>query len=118
MQRAEGCRQVKAPTETDTVRAILEWLALRRVFAWRNNTTGVYDPTRKCFRKFTGMKGVSDILGVLPGGRLLAIEAKKKGGYPTPEQRAFIEAVNDAGGLAFVARSVDDVETRLIGIVA
>ena len=52
--------------EADLVRACLEWLALRRVKAWRMNNTGVYDPARKAFRSFRGERGVPDILGVLP----------------------------------------------------
>lgn len=108
---------MKAPTENDVVQACLQWLALHNVMAWRNQTTGLYDPTRKVFRKFTGLKGVSDILGILPGGRFLAVEAKKKGGYPSPEQREFIQNVNDRGGIAFVARSTEDLETHLKGLV-
>lgn len=108
---------MKSPTENDVVQACLQWLALHNVMAWRNQTTGLYDPTRKVFRKFNGLKGVSDILGVLPGGRFLGIECKKKGGYPSPEQRAFIQMVNDAGGLAFVARGTEDLEAHLLGLV-
>jgi hypothetical protein len=53
-------------------------------------------------------KGVSDILGVWKG-RLLAIEVKRPGGKVSDEQQAFIDRVNKLGGIAFVARSVDDV---------
>lgn len=94
---------------------ILMWLKLNNIFAWKNQTTGMFDPKRKCFRKFLGLKGVSDILGVLPGGRLLAIEVKCPKKYPTPEQREFLKRVNDLGGLAFLARSVKDVELHLEG---
>lgn len=59
-------------------------------------------------------KGVSDILGVLPGGRFLAIEVKKQPGKkPTALQGRFIDCVNKAGGLAFVAVCVDDVAVAL-----
>src|SRR4051812_31915703 len=61
----------------DLVSACLHLLALQGVRAWRNNTTGVYDPQRKRFRTFTGRKGISDILGIIPPtGRLLAVECK------------------------------------------
>jgi len=60
---------VKKSTESALVRACLDFLALRGVFAFRVNTTGIFDPGRKVFRPFQGMRGVSDILGLLDGGR-------------------------------------------------
>lgn len=100
---------MKRRTETQLVSACLDMLAIHGIFAWRNNTTGVYDPTRSRFRRFTGMKGVSDILGVMNGGRLLAVECKHGWGTLTKEQRAFLSAVADRGGLAMVVRSVDEL---------
>lgn len=58
-------------------------------------------------------RGVSDILGVLPNGRALAIEVKRPGGKPTEAQQLFLHEVNRAGGLAFTASSVDEVEAYL-----
>jgi hypothetical protein len=63
----------------------------------------------------THTRGVSDIIGCIPKtGRFLAIEVKRPGGKPTPEQQQFIDTINAAGGLAFVARSVEEVEQRLM----
>jgi Holliday junction resolvase len=56
--------------------------------------------------------GVSDIIGIYKG-RYLAIEVKAPKKEPSENQRAFIDRVNHEGGLAFVARSVDDVITGL-----
>jgi len=85
-------------------------LTAHGVRAWRNNTTGVFDPQKKCFRRFSGRKGISDILGIVPPtGRLIAVECKSGKGKLTPEQREFLADVTAAGGLAIVARSVDDV---------
>ena len=63
---------MKKPTESALVRNCLELLQLRGVFAFRVNTTGIFDPGRNVFRSFQGMCGVSDILGLLDGGRFLA----------------------------------------------
>lgn len=65
------------------------------------------------------LKGVSDIVGILPGGRFLAIEVKRPGNERgvTLEQRAFIDRINKSGGLAFVATSISDVRARLEGVV-
>ncbi len=43
-------------------------------------------------------------------GRFFAIEVKSAEGKPTPEQTAFLAAVVRAGGIAFLARSVKDVQ--------
>ena len=52
--------------------------------------------------------GSADIIGIAPCGRFLAIEIKTSKGRPTKEQLRFIEAVNNAGGIAGIARSVED----------
>ena len=60
-----------------------------------------------------GTKGVSDILGVLPGGRFLALEVKTAKGKLTPAQADFLQSVAGGGGLAFMAQSAEEVRTRL-----
>lgn len=90
---------------------------------------------RRWFVQF-GVRGMSDLLGwksircpagephradcAACGGRgrlavLLAVEVKRPGQKVTPEQEAFLAGVRQAGGIALVARSVDDVlrERRL-----
>ena len=57
--------------------------------------------------------GMSDILGMLKGGRLFAIECKSRTGKIMPHQQDFLDLINSGGGLAFVARSVEDVTIRL-----
>ena len=52
--------------------------------------------------------GSADIIGIAPCGRFLAIEIKTSKGRPTKEQLRFIDAVNNAGGIAGIARSVED----------
>lgn len=52
--------------------------------------------------------GSSDIIGIAPDGRFLAIEVKTSKGRASKEQLRFIEAVRNAGGIAGIARSVDD----------
>ena len=52
--------------------------------------------------------GSADIIGIAPCGRFLAIEIKTSKGRATKEQLRFIEAVNNAGGIAGIARSVED----------
>jgi hypothetical protein len=53
-------------------------------------------------------KGSSDLIGVGPGGRFLAIEVKTKRGRATDEQMAFVETVRAMGGIAGICRSPED----------
>lgn len=103
--------------ETKLVKAILDWLAAKGIFAWRTNNTAVYDPSRGVMRTFHGLKGVSDILGILSTndhcGTFLAIEVKTETGKLSADQEAFLERIKREGGIAIVARSIDDVERAL-----
>src|SRR5438067_1269941 len=82
-------RSMKAPRETDIVRACLQLLQLRKVPAWRNNTGAAAFAAggRRRFVRF-GVAGAADVFGVLPpSGRLLAVEVKVPGGRVRPAQR-------------------------------
>ena len=94
---------------------ILDWLNQQKhCFAFKINTTGVYDPTQQVFRKlgkFT-LKGTSDVLGIWRG-KPLAIEVKKPGGKLTLEQKAFIDKYKKQDGVAFKADSLAQVIRNL-----
>ena len=60
-----------------------------------------------------GWPGCPDVLGQLKDGRLLGVEVKAAKGRTSPEQVAFLERINRAGGLAFVARDLRDVVREL-----
>lgn len=89
---------------------------------WRNNTGALKDATGRLVR-YGLCQGSSDLIGlrqvtITPDmvGKTLAvftaIEVKDRG-RPTPEQQAFITMVQQAGGLAGIARSVDDARSIL-----
>ena len=100
--------------EKDLVKAVLDYLHLLRadpatgfkVKAWRNNTGGTM--INNHFVRY-GFKGSSDILGIMPDGRFLAIECKLGKAPLTPEQQEFISWVRERGGVAIIARSLNDV---------
>lgn len=106
-----------ATTESAVLRACLDWLTLHCVCHWRSNNTGVYDPARKRFRSFTGMKGVADILCVV-NGRLVCVECKSPTGKQSDDQRAFQALIENAGGAYLLARGVGDLESnkRVLGV--
>lgn len=92
---------------------ILYYLRLKKCKAWRNNNGGIWDPTKKIFRANSSTPGISDIAGILPGGRALYIEVKVGKDKLSPDQVEFLDDVNKMGGLAFEARSVDDVIEKI-----
>ncbi len=110
---------MKASKESALYSPILQLLAMRGILAWRNNSTGIFDPQRKVFRSFQGLRGTSDIIGVLPvsptnvAGRALFIEVKGERGKLSDHQSAFLAAATARGALAFVARSLRDVDEAL-----
>lgn len=106
--------------ETKIQNSILIALSQAGCTVWRVETAGAWvgrqihkdgnTVTLANARMFTtGLcKGGSDILGIAPNGAFLAVEVKTKTGRVSPEQQRFINAVRAAGGIAGVARSVED----------
>lgn len=90
---------------TDAIKSTLKRL---NIFHWKQWQGPMSQP-----------KGVADILGLLPDGRMFAVEVKKPGwSPPSPttkayrhysNQRKFINAVNHNGGIGMFAQSVDEV---------
>lgn len=82
--------------EKDTTKAIRDFLKALGIFHWKQH------------QGLGSEKGVPDIVGIFQG-RMLAIEVKAPRGIPSEHQKNFIQAINRHGGIAFVARSIDDV---------
>ena len=113
-------------TEKEVENQILDWLKSVGIMAWKNQSVGIFDQKRGIYRKPNNkhhIKGTSDVLGILPGGRLLAIEIKKPLKNPrsderlfvlsSPEQQDFILRVCKSGGLAFVADRLEVVKSKI-----
>lgn len=82
--------------ESEITKAILAYLRASGIVVWKN-WSGPMTPIR----------GISDILGVIPPtGRFLAVEVKTPAGKLTEHQLRFLAAVREAGGVAAVVRSV------------
>jgi hypothetical protein len=68
----------------------------------------------KVFQTLGSTPGVSDIIGVEPKtGKIICIEVKTAKGQLSEFQSRFLQAVNDAGGIAFVARDLETVIEKL-----
>ena len=88
-------------TEADLTRSIRNLLRILGVYHWKQWQGPMSQP-----------KGVSDIIGIYKG-RMLAIEVKTRRGRVSEYQQRFIDAVKRHGGIAFIARSVEDVMDAL-----
>lgn len=106
----EACAKVARmfSGESDVLRAVLATLEMhpRVAFVARMNS-GVFQVEGRFIK--AGFKGCSDIIGMLKGGRFLAVECKSSTGKESEDQRAFGAKVTADGGLYIVARTVDDV---------
>jgi hypothetical protein len=94
--------------------AILDFLKAKRLFCFKVQRTGVWDGKAMAFRRNRNphhIKGISDVLGITKCGTFFAIEVKTltPKGYPSKEQKEFIANIDTNHGIAFVARSIDDV---------
>jgi hypothetical protein len=105
------------PKEADVVRVCTEWLTLIGAVVVRTNSGGMKVGDR--YVRFNSEDGCADTLVCLPGGRWLSLEFKRPGRDRTkPERRARQEAhrarITAAGGLAIVARSLDELRAELL----
>lgn len=102
-----AARAARGRSEAEILAGIMGYLGTRGdVMFWRQNTGG-YSPSPGRFVRF-GAKGGADILAVWRG-KFVAIEVKREGKYPSPDQRRWGEQVEAHGGIYIVARSVPDV---------
>ena len=105
------------PSESEILKAIMQLLRKHPKVAkvWRvNSGVAQYQYGAKTsYVRFNTARGMSDIMGILKTGRTLAVEVKTRTGKVHDHQQAFLDDINHGGGLAFVARSVDDVLKHL-----
>lgn len=72
---------------------------------WRNNVGEAKFKGSPIPVKYGLMVGSSDLIGVGPGGRFLALEVKKHDGKPSKAQQQFLNVVRSMGGFGCVVRS-------------
>jgi len=90
---------------------------------WRNNTGALVDQQGR-FVRFGLCKGSSDLIGLrsleitpeMVGQRVaqfVALEVKTASGVVSSEQRAFLQLVQQLGGVAAVCRSIEQAQAVL-----
>lgn len=87
--------------ESSLTRSILDALKLRGFFVMRNAQGG------RTYRMGLGT-GSADIIGVLRGGRIMALEVKTKDGEPSDAQLEWCADVNRLGGYATFVTSIPE----------
>lgn len=100
--------------EADLQADILDYLNTVGFFR-KVHTVGI--PNGRGSRRKNASAGMSDIIGLLKGGRFMAVEVKKPGkGKPKPEakQAAYLAGVNDAGGIGICVNTLDAVRRAVL----
>ena len=85
--------------EADIVKAILKYLkTVPKCFFWKEHG-GMY-----------GTAGIPDIIACI-NGRFYGFEVKTEDGRPTKLQESTIRKIKNAGGIALIVRSADEVKS-------
>lgn len=106
--------------ESDTQSLIRQQVGNGPVRLFRNNVGATKDAKGRLIR-YGLAKGSADLIGWLTRkitqedvgetiAQFVSIEVKSSSGKPRPDQIAWQDFVNQAGGRAGIARSVDDAE--------
>lgn len=94
--------------ERDVVRSCINLLKMYGVMGWRCNNAGIRVGEGNTRYAFHGMKGIPDIIAILPPtGHFLGIECKAPGGKQSDNQLEFEANCVKAGGTYLL---VDDVQ--------
>jgi hypothetical protein len=99
--------------EADLMRLIQRNLSALGHRVFRNNVGLAYTKDGTPIRFGLGV-GSADLVGWSKDGRFIAVEVKTPTGRVTPEQAAFLSAVNAAGGIGVVMRSAVEIPEQLV----
>lgn len=98
------------PTEEIEQRIFVQWLEIKKLkFTAIPNSTYTKSIQQKMKNKYMGLRaGLPDLL-VIVSNQVIWIEMKRvKGGVVSATQKAWIEALNDAGTPAYVCAGADE----------
>lgn len=113
-------RRLEGRSESVIQQQVLRYLRARGIVVWKGGGGAfrLKDAKGKMRYARFGTVGQADLIGLLPGGRLLAIEVKTLKGRCTPEQRLFLDTIAQQGGAAMVVHSVAECHeyiTKIMG---
>lgn len=107
-------RPTSGPRESQVLDAVRAYLRMHPAVAWvaRINRGGATDE-KGHFVQFNTIAGCSDLIGQLKTGHFLACEVKRPGEKPTEPQMLFLRMVEQHGGCAGWADSVEAVQRMM-----
>jgi hypothetical protein len=101
---------IKQPTANELTKHTIKVLDTCGFEVWRQNNGGVFDPTKKVFRRNSATKGIPDVIGYhRKTGVFVCAEIKAGKDRLSEEQKLFLSNVIKAGGNAFTIRTIDDI---------
>lgn len=103
-------------TETQLMHEIQIALSARGCAIWRNNRGAIARARRDGRQSYSqyGLlaEGASDLIGIAPDGRFLAVEVKlpgaRSGRAHLSRQQAFVDLVRTRGGIAGIVSSITE----------
>ena len=109
-------REIKnpPPKESAIVAACIKTLFTLGCYVWRNNT-GSYTPEGSNRFIRYGKVGSADIIGVMKGGKFIAVECKSGKNQQTEPQKLFQKYIEEKGGIYILAHSVDELLEKYHG---
>jgi hypothetical protein len=109
--------------ESAVLEGVLQLLAMHPLVAWacriNSGAMAIGEGKNKRYVRFHTMPGMSDVIGQFKAsagplaGRFIAIEAKRLGEKPTPDQQSFLDLVAKSGGFAMCATNAEQVAAAL-----
>ncbi len=109
-----------SPTEDQIHRSVWHHIRLRKlpdVVAFHAANGGSRHPAEAAKLRDMGVvAGVADLVGIVPGqphGKPWALELKRRGQKPRPEQQLFLQQIEALGGFSAFADNVDDAVAKL-----
>src|SRR3954471_17275384 len=96
--------------ESELQNSILQYLALKRIFHYRNNS-GAFKRDDGHFYRF-GAQGSPDIVCVIKG-QYIGIEVKGQNGRQSEHQQEFQRQLEASGGKYLLAYSLDEIISQL-----
>ena len=104
-------RAAKEDRESTVLHDCLKLLHKKGIYSWRNNSGTLWSGGQPVS---FGYPGSADIIGLLSGGRFLAVECKSATGRQSAKQIKFQANIEANGGLYILARNVEDLEMGLL----
>lgn len=98
--------------ETEAMREIMIRVSEMGHRVWRNNRGLFY--TRNGVPIICGLSnGSGDLIGISSTGRMISIEVKSESGRLQPEQRQWMDMINNMGGIGICAKKPEEAEEKI-----